>query len=1170
MQPARLAIRLLGVPSIQFDGGLWKFAAPPRCMVLLALLALSGGAGRARTSLIADLWPDELETEARTNLRRHLHRLLRGLPKIEGVDWLVAGGDSVALNPGAPLWVDVPEFDRAIDDPARRDVALELYRGDLLEGSYDEAILAERERLRVRFLDACAHASMDARRRMEYNEAARLSDRMLALDEWREDALRLGMTVRYESGDRSSALAQFERFASRLFSEMGVRPTPETLALRDAILTNAPIPGAGAATRGTDEELAVVPAGTPFVGRAAERAALESAWHRAAGGRGLALFLEGEAGIGKSRLISEFASSVASQGGRVLIGETSNPQAYPYEPLVDALRRGLAYVIESPVGSPWLGALAEVMPELAAAFPEGSTSEPLADVEKARARLFEAMARAIERLARTRPLLLILEDVHWAQPATFEAIDAMARRIRSVPALVVVTYRGGEIVAAQPARAVRERLVAERYATTLELGALGDADVRDLVGAAIDARDDASELARIVSARSGGNPLFAGQLVRRYAETGELPVETGGEQSLAQTILARAHSLDVATQTLAQTAAVVGRSFTIDVLADALGWSEGEVFDGLGALVERGLARPSGSSAFSYAFAHALIETAIYDAIPAAERSMRHRRVAAVMRQMDATGSRDALAAIARHWSLGGEPQRAAHAYAAAAHAALAMYARDEAIGYARFALQVEPAPAGRYDMLALLATAQRGYGDPQRWKSDLDELERAAASLGPEQRFRTFEELERYYRQTQDVERQREAIVGMLRLVEAELPEKRATALYTDASLAMYEGRFADALVSLEHALDVALADGDASNAAMAREGLAQTYIRLGRGDDARATIAAMRADPDVAASAALRRRLLNAELYVAHGTEDIDAQLRAGAELLEVAGDIGDLYAQALAHGYLLLGGRYRFAVRVTREHARRSAEIFGRIGAHASRASTLSNAATFERYLGRAGAALALVDEAIEQARAMGATHTLGDRLLERSLACAMLGDAKAAFEAAREADGLAQRMGDRRLQPATRMALGAAMLMRGARSRAKALETMGQAVALARDGGSVAALIDHVCTYALALADAGRVSEAISAAGELRELTRAHPAMAWHPSRVHWALARVAQAGGDEPAFKRHVELGKHALHKELARFDDAESAASYEKLPFNRNILDAASGSGRFVDAASLP
>src|SRR5579862_8908292 len=294
----RLVLRLFGEPSMHFDGEPVRLPAPVRCVALLALLVLRGGKAWTRASLAAAIWPDDLDTDARAKLRRHLHLLQQALPKIEGVEWIDSTAGTVAWNSDAPAWIDVVAFEQqCAGDAVSRAQAIEVYRGDLMEASYDEFLFADRERLRALYVDACLEAAMSARRDRELREAIGYVERILAKDEWREDALRLAMGLRYESGDRSSALTLFERFAKRLADEMNVAPMPETLALRDAILTNAGLMELATGDADVPAESSASAAIAPFVGRAAEIERLEAAWRHAAAGRGTVLFVGGDAGI---------------------------------------------------------------------------------------------------------------------------------------------------------------------------------------------------------------------------------------------------------------------------------------------------------------------------------------------------------------------------------------------------------------------------------------------------------------------------------------------------------------------------------------------------------------------------------------------------------------------------------------------------------------------------------------------------------------------------------------------------------------------------------------------------------------------------------------------------------------------------------------------------------
>ena len=184
--------------------------------------------------------------------------------------------------------------------------------------------------------------------------------RFSRFDPWREDVVRRIVAMRYESGDRAGALSEYAAFAKRLCAELGAEPMSETAAVAERIARGeAP----GEEERKEEERTDAGPAVLPFVGRRDEMERLLEGWRRVAGGRGACAFVGGEAGIGKSRLVAEFARVVEERGGRVLTGATGSPEAIPYEAVVDALRSALPLVASLRPGIALAG-VAALLPEL--------------------------------------------------------------------------------------------------------------------------------------------------------------------------------------------------------------------------------------------------------------------------------------------------------------------------------------------------------------------------------------------------------------------------------------------------------------------------------------------------------------------------------------------------------------------------------------------------------------------------------------------------------------------------------------------------------------------------------------------------------------------------------------------------------------------------------------
>lgn len=1118
--------------------------APQRVLTLAALLALRTPGTPNRESLASALWPEVDDETARANLRRHLHLLAQALPEVAGVPWLLRDRLGVGWNPQAPFWSDVEAFQTSIADPHRRVEAIALYRGPLLEGSSEFALIAHRERLQQLCVDACREEALAARSRLDYGAAIQCAERILSLDEWREDALRLAMSLRYESGDRASALAVFERFATHLRDEMGIDPMPETLALRDGILMNAATPSLSAPAAPTQERVAP---GTPFVGRAQEFELLQSAWREAVHGRGSTIFVSGEAGIGKSRLTAEFATWVQLQGGRVLFGETSNPERHFYEPFVDALRRGLALVLESPVDQPWLSIVAELVPELHAALPDLPSSESV-EPATARTRLLEALARTIEHLSRARPLLLVLEDVHWSQTATLDAIERLARRIGGVGALVVATYRTGEGASELLAR--RRAMQAEGRATALELARLGAGDIGALVGPVAGAHDE-RELAQTIYDASEGLPLFAAQLLRGFVETGQVPDASRMAATLGQTIRARVDGLDAPSLALAQVASAMGGSFSIDVLAGVLGWTEGAVLDAIDPLLDRALVRPVGSSAFAFTFAHALIAATVYETIDAKQRSLRHRRIAAVLTAL-AGSDPLALASIARHWQEGGEPERAGRTYAQAARAAFAAYAPDESIALAGRALETSIAPTVRYEMCAQIAAAQRLFRQHASWHANLQALTEAAAPLGDAERFNALQEWAEYYGHRAELVPEDETTQQMIELARRLEPPDRCTALVARAAFHEHRGEDADAIRLLDEALAIAMSIGNVPMEADIRRRLSRIAARVGTEAEALQYLEKLSAlIPSDSPPPLLAQRLL-AEGHIAIHLQDAVAAGRAGRAMIELGDRIGDRLLSANGVNVLAFASQWLANVAGIRASFEATIERCTELGFNRGFVISQSNAAYVELEIGFAGRALEIADRHLPAAIAMGDQSIVSKFHKVRAAALELLGERCAAIEAARTA--VAQTGNDRRTWCEGMMTLATIEVAAG--DSQNGLRHGFEALAAAREMGPRGFAVEALSQYLVLLLDCERPVEAASIAGELHDMGEPEAiAGIWHLSRVHYALGRAAEATGQAVLARAEYALGRAALERQLDRLGD-EARAGIEALPFNRRLLQA--------------
>jgi DNA-binding SARP family transcriptional activator/tetratricopeptide (TPR) repeat protein len=1151
---ARLVVRLFGEPGAFFDGKPWKWSAPPRCFPLLALLGLAGETAPTRAWLASTMWPDELESDARSNLRRHLHRLVRALPQVEGVEWIRGDERSIAWNDAAPAWVDVRAFEETIADPARRAEAVDMYRGDLLEGFYDEYVLAERERLRALYTGALGDLIREARAKRDLPSAVRFAERLLAEDEWREDALREWIAAKYESGDRSGALAGYERFARRLRDEFSSEPMPETTALRDAVRAGIALPDDTQDVLERTVSLAAPAVRAPFVGRAEEMEKLRAAWTRAARKSGSVAFVSGEAGIGKSRLVGELVAVVRDQGGHALLGTTSNPEGEPYQAVLSVLRAGLPKIVQAQIDRSSLSSLAGVLPEIHSLRPDLNDGEN-AQNDRARERLFEAFVRTVAQLGAMRPLCVVLEDLHWAGPATVEVLAALARRVGTLPVLVVATYRSEESATGHPLRELRAKLVSERRAIAMPLERLSEPDVANVVKAL--AGDDAGpKLGESVARLSEGNPLFVVQLLEGYRETGEIPDTSQALQNVGDVIGARASRLDDEVRAVAETAATVGQTFSADVVADIGGWDENTVLDAVGALIDRALVREAGNGSLEYAFTHALIAASIYECSDSSQRAARHRRAAQIL-QRRRGGGRPEKAAIARHWDLAGDSARAAAAYVEAAQAELDVYAREEAISHAYAAFDLATDLRLRFEAILIAAKAQVRTGDVERWNRDLQRLESVAASLGIEERFQALKLRERYAAQIADYPLEASIVDAMFALAQRSGNDAFvAEAYYARGYLEGQRGDVGASLSTLTIAREMAakVADDDLNSR------IGRTFVgMLGRSGDlalARSELGVQREIVE-RANASIDRRLdlLASESTVAAMLEDGTWLERIGKEMLELAAGIGDEYLEARAHATLAHSAYMRRDFAAIRSNYDRAIELFTSVGEMRALRVTYINRSELELRVGRIDEAMRWLDKCLWDGDLLQGMDGDSAYRVNRIEALLLLGRAEEALTQGREVYQLSLRMSERRFVDQALTVLGAAEAMTGDLDAAVGHLSEALALARAREAwGDVGISLSYLVE---ALLDAGRIEEARRYGAELeREFTLNH-ALAIHPTRLCCTLTRVADESGDAAGAKAWRTRGLSLLEAELKQFADPADVAAYSSLPFNLALVQGA-------------
>src|SRR4051794_3703749 len=433
----------------------------------------------------------------------------------------------------------------------------------------------------------------------------------------------------------------------------------------------------------------------PFVGRHDAHDAVTAAWKEASSDRRRAVLVSGEPGIGKTRLVSEIARTVHAEGATVLFGRCDEDLGLPYQPFAEALASFVEQYPSEHVRDhlgPHAADLARLVPELPLRL--SGLEEPLrAEPETERYRLFEAFDLFLATTSAIAPVLLILDDLHWAEQTTLLLLRHLARSTRPARVLVLGTYRDTDLGRGHPLAAMLADLRREPNVERLDLHGLDAGEVVAFMEAAAGhTLDDAGgDLARRLHAETEGNPFFVGQVLRNLTESGALVQEAGRwvpspdaivrlPEGVREVIGRRLTRLPDATVRVLELAAVVGRQFDARLLVDAADVERDEVLDALERAEDAHLIEGVPGAPGRYAFVHALVRSTLTEELATTRRLRLHRRIGEALEQR--RDDESVLPELARHFAEAaslGEEEKAARYGILAAQAAWRRVAYEDA-----------------------------------------------------------------------------------------------------------------------------------------------------------------------------------------------------------------------------------------------------------------------------------------------------------------------------------------------------------------------------------------------------------------------------------------------------------------------------------------------------------
>ncbi|CAN5816627.1 AAA family ATPase [soil metagenome] len=948
-----LRILLLGSPLVELDGTGVEMDTR-KATALLAYLAVTGER-HTRDALAGLLWPEHGLSRARAALRRTLSTV--GVLRRDG--WLEV--DRTGVNLAADdAWIDVERFHAALAECRMHDhsdnevcprciPALEkaaaLYRDDFMAGfglrdsaEFDDWQYFQGERLRRELGGALERLTRGFSARRDWEPAIDHASRWLGLDPLHEPAHRSLIHLYALSGRRAEALRQYRECVRLLDKELGVSPLEETHKLYREVKENVTPPPApfvrGRAHETSSNKPPASSSGveSPLVGRSAEWKALLRAYEDARYGERAAV-LEGEAGIGKTRLAEEFLMHASELGSvtitaRCYAGETNLAYGPFVEGLSAALESGRHTTTLERIPATCLAETSRLLPQLVERFPDLPPILPL-ETPGARTRFFEGIGEVLSAICDgPTPGILFLDDLHWADGATMDLLAYLVRRLarstRSV--LFLLTWRSEEVPRGHRLRSLLAEARREGPPTTLVLRRLQPSAVQDLVGPLTDGSES---LAQRLYEETEGLPLFLEEYLKTIRTHG--PNEDSSDWSLPTSVrellLARLHVVTETGWQLLNAAAVMGRSFDFDTLREASGRSEEETIGALEELMQHGLIRELGEldGDLTYDFSHEKLRELVYAETSLARRRLLHRRSAESLAKKRSPDGGSRAGQIARHYSLGGREDEAANYYKQAGKHARYLYANAEALSHFQTALALgHPDTVGLHESIGDVHTTLGDYGaavtsyESAAALADGPGLSGAEHKLGLlHQRRGEWNLAESHYE------------AAMEALGETG-PSAQLARLYADRSLAAYHQGRAGAAEDLAHrALELAESSGDAEALSQAHNALG---ILAGSKEDLETArhhleeslrLAETSGDPGTRAAA------LNNLARACDAGGEIERAIEHTKTALQLCASIGDRHHEAALHNNLAdllhAAGHSEKAM----EHLKQAVAIFAEVG-------------------------------------------------------------------------------------------------------------------------------------------------------------------------------------------------------------------------------------------------
>ena len=856
MQSKRIRVHLFGVMSLDIEGQSVPLPNSAVARRLLAYLLLQKDRSHSRTVVAGTFWAELSEVRARKALSQALWHIRKSLP-----DLLETSTEEIVVAEANTIWVDTHQFEMMIEahlsgqaeasDLISLNDALELYCGDFLEGVYDDWALFERERYSDLYLQGLEKLAKLEKMSGDYQRALDSTQQLLKRRPYDEGFHQEAMRLYYLLGKADAALHQYESCCQMLRDEFDADPEAKTVLLAQEIAnqsvpsTSIYLPKPLASQKPINLAAKGARAIISLIGREAPRDELlrhvEAIFQQVGG---IAL-IEGEAGVGKTRLLREIVQDAEWRNAQTLWGYCLEQEAaQPFRPFVTAVTQGLSPLrvrqLSTVVDPLWLQVLKPLLPQIAQALPDLGAPPPLKP-EQERARLIEAVASFLTGWSAVTPLLLIIEDLHWADEDTLRLLPVLQNRIQGHRILLIGTFRGEDARASSNLWKRLQALDRAGLRSRLQLDPLDQAATGKLIRRCLGLSHPAPVFEKRIYLETDGNPLFVletlrtlqdeGLLVRdetemwktpwddETADYAELPLPPMVEQVIAR----RLERLSPSSRQVFDAGVVLGHQFGFSLLAGMSELGTPEILVPIQDLLNRHLWEETEKG---YLFSHDKVREVGLSLLDETQLRKLHHRVVDVY-EAQAPENVDVLA---YHCEQAGLWKKAAEYAYQAGVAAMESYAYTSARAHFEktldFAAHEETGALDRFELLTAYEKALDVLGDRDIQCETLEEMQNLAEG-DTEKRYLVYLRQAWRLANISNFDDAQYAAKQALRLAE----EMRDLSLQADAldvlgTALTWQGKNEEAIPHLEEAVSLAEKLGNLEREAHARSSLGSALL--------------------------------------------------------------------------------------------------------------------------------------------------------------------------------------------------------------------------------------------------------------------------------------------------------------------------------------------------------